>query len=558
MGNWNLSRNKTCYALLAGLAAAVIFLPVTSGFAQSSPAPAPKPDRAAAPLPVFLEPQTPIARAVQAAMSPDVAEAVVLFYGERAFAPIWFTDTGIAENAHLVVAAMASANDHALNPDNYGPLRLVDQAAAATTPADWAAFELELTKQYIRYATHLSSGRVQPNKINKALNLFPDRPEPQMLLEQAVDAVDFATFLEALAPRSDNYARLKRRLAQYREKAASGDFATVPEGDVLKPGMSDPRVAALRQRLMEEDIEGASGHSGDTYDGSLVEAVKIFQAHHGLADDGVIGKETYARLNIPLEEKLIQMELNMERRRWMRDDLGSFYVFVNLADQELKVVEDGKTVHTARVVVGKPYHATPVFSDQLEYIEINPFWNVPYSIATSEYLPKLKKNPAALSGKNIRVFQDGTEVAATQIAWNSYSRGNFPFRLRQDPGNSNALGRIKFMFPNTFNIYIHDTPSKSLFTKAERAFSHGCIRVSDPFALANVLFEHKSAASGHWEAIRDTGKRTVVKPGVPIEVHLTYLTAWMNKDGATHFRKDIYGRDAKLLTALRLAMTENL
>ena len=558
MRETNIGKRRLRQIVIAALATIGLVAGSAPGLAQSGPAPTPKPQATSVPAPTFLEPQTPIAHALQAALSPDVSERAIRFYGERAFAPIWFTEEGITENAHLVVAAMAAANDHALNPDNYGPLRLVDQAAAAQSPDEWAAFELELTKQYIRYATHLSSGRVQPNKVNKALNLFPDRPNPEMLLEQAVDAVDFSTFLEALAPRSDNYARLKRRLAQYREKAAAGGFTTVPEGEVLKPGMSDPRVAALRQRLVEEDIQIAADHSGETYDDGLVEAVKIFQNLHGLADDGVIGKETFARLNIPLQEKLIQMELNMERRRWMRDDLGSFYVFVNLADQELKVVKEGKTIHTAPVVVGKPYHATPVFSDQLDYVEINPFWNVPYSIATAEYLPKLKKNAGALSGKKIRVFRDGNEVAATQIAWNNYSRGNFPFRLRQDPGNSNALGRIKFMFPNKFNIYIHDTPSKSLFSRAERAFSHGCIRVSDPFALADVLLSHKSAAPGHWENIRDTDKRTVVKPGIPIEVHLTYLTAWMNKDGATHFRKDIYGRDEKLLDALRKAMTENL
>ncbi|OJJ12331.1 peptidoglycan-binding protein [Alphaproteobacteria bacterium AO1-B] len=550
------------HAALITLVTAVIAIQPLAGLAQSAPAPTSKPQRAAenveVPAPVFLEPETPIAKALQAAMSPDVSEKAVLFYGQRAFAPIWFSAEGMSENAHLAVAAMAAANEHALNPENYDPLGLVDMASSAQTADDWAQFELELTKQYLRYATHLSSGRVQPNKVNKALNLFPDRPDPTMLLEQAVEAIDFSAFLEGLAPRSDNYARLKRRLAQYREKAASGPFTTVPDGDVLKPGMSDPRVAALRQRLIEEDIPGAAEHSGDVYDGVLIEAVTTFQDHHGLANDGVIGKETLARLNIPLEEKLVQMELNMERRRWMRDDLGSFYVFVNLADQELKVVKEGKTIHTAPVVVGKPYHATPVFSDTLDYVEINPFWNVPYSIATSEYLPKLKQNPSALTSKNIRVFRDGTEVAPTQVAWNSYARGNFPFRLRQDPGNSNALGRIKFMFPNEFNIYIHDTPSKSLFSRAERAFSHGCIRVSDPFALADVLLAHKNADEGHWEKIRDSEKRTVVKPSVPIEVHLTYLTAWMNKDGSTHFRKDIYGRDEKLLDALRTAMTENL
>ena len=507
---------------------------------------------------VFKEPETPIAQAIKAAITPELAEGLVLYYGARAFAPVWLNEAGLTENAHLTIAAMAAANDHALNPNNYDPLGLLQQSETAQSKEDWARFDIDLSLQFLRYATHLSSGRVQPNKINKALNIFPDRPEPKILFENAEQAVDFSAFLESLAPQSDNYARLKRRLAQFREKAAQGGFTPVPDGEVLKPGMTDPRIETLRLRLMEEDIPGAEEHAGDVYDGTLVEAVKVFQEYHGLDADGVIGKATLAQLNVPINDKLIQMELNMERRRWMPDNLGAFYVFVNLADQNLKVVRNGKTIHTTRVVVGKPYHATPVFSDRLEYVEINPFWNVPYSIATKEYLPKLKQNSAALSGKNIRVFQEGSEIAPTQIAWNSYSGGNFPFRLRQDPGDDNALGRIKFMFPNQFNIYIHDTPSKSLFAQSERAFSHGCIRVSDPFGLADVLLADSNAAPGHWEAIRDSGQRTVVKPTVAIEVHLTYLTAWMNKDGSTHFRKDIYGRDKVLLDALRTAMTQNL
>ncbi len=510
------------------------------------------------PQPQVLDPQTPIAKAIQSAMSDDDEGGLFFYYGERAFAPVWFTENGLTENAHLVIAAMAEANDHALNPNNYGPIEFIERSETAQTADEWAAFDLDLSRQFLRYATHLSSGRVQPNAINKALNLFPDKPDAKNLFENAEKAVDFSAFLEGLAPQSDNYARLKRRLAQYREKAASGGFTQVPDGEVLKPGMQDPRLEALQQRLIEEDIPGAENHTGDLYEGALVEAVRTFQEYHGLDMDGVIGKSTLANLNTPIQEKLIQMELNMERRRWMRDDLGEFYVFSNLADQNLKVVRNGKTIHTARVVVGKPYHATPVFSDQLEYVEINPFWNVPYSIATKEYLPKLKQDPSALTSKKIRIFRDGTEIAPTQIAWNGYSRGNFPFRLRQDPGDGNALGRIKFMFPNRFNIYIHDTPSKSLFSRSERAFSHGCIRVSNPFGLADVLLVDSAVNPGHWETVRDSEKRTVIKPKVPIEVHLTYLTAWMNKDGSTHFRKDIYERDKVLLKALRTAMTKNL
>jgi len=552
----NSLRSHSTDTLLTGALTALLFLAAPPVLAQSEATS--QPEAATVEPAADPQPETPIARAIQAAMPADFPDGLKQYYVEKVFAPVWFDQNGLKENAHLAIAAMAEANDHALNPNNYRPIELAELTETAQTPEEWANFDLELSHQFLRYATHLSSGRVQPNKINKALNLFPDTPDPKRLFENAENSVEFSAFLDSLPPQSDNYARLKRRLAQYREKAAAGGFTIVPDGDVLKPDMTDPRVSALRERLMQEDITVAADHSGDVYDGSLVEAVKIFQDHHGLATDGVIGKNTLERLNIPIQDKLIQMELNMERRRWMRDDLGDFYVFTNLADQNLKVVRNGKTIHTTRVVVGKPYHATPVFSDQLEYVEINPFWNVPYSIATKEYLPKLKQNPSALSRQNIRVFQNGSEVAPTQVAWNSYSGGNFPFRLRQDPGDGNALGRIKFMFPNEFNIYIHDTPSKSLFSRAERAYSHGCIRASNPFKLADVLLADNNPTPGHWETIRDSQKRTIVKPVVPIEVHLTYLTAWMNKDGSTHFRKDIYGRDEVLLKALRKAMTENL
>ncbi len=379
-----------------------------------------------------------------------------------------------------------------------------------------------------------------------------------VLLDQAATTPDFSAFLEALSPNTPNYARLKRRLAQYRDKAALGGFTPIPEGETLKPGMEDQRVPLLRQRLSEEDFMDAASHTGSVYDGSLVDAVKTFQDHHGIAVDGVIGPSTLAEINVPIEKRLIQMELNMERRRWMPDFLGDTYVFVNLADQNLKVVKNDKTWHTARVVVGKPYHATPVFSDEMTYVEINPFWNVPRSIATNEYLPKLRQNPNALSAQNIRIFSGEQEIAPTQVAWNSYSGGNFPFKLRQDPGGKNALGRIKFMFPNQFNIYIHDTPSKALFDRAQRSFSHGCIRVSDPFALGSVLLGDQGYDRAKLEALRDSGERKIVKLDRPIPVHLTYLTAWMNKDGSTHFRQDIYDRDQVLQKALAEAMTKNL
>ncbi|MBD8892803.1 L,D-transpeptidase family protein [Labrenzia suaedae] len=502
----------------------------------------------------------PLSAAVYSALQTrTVPEKIAMVYQARDYKPLWLDEEGVHETAHLAINAFAAANDHALNPENYDPIGLAARVQSAASNEEKAQLDIDLSLQFVRYATHLSSGRVQPNEVNKALNIFPHAPDPQALLKEVGTAGgSFADVLDNLAPLSPSYARLKLRLAQYREKAANGGFTVVPDGEVLKPGMTDDRVPVLAQRMIQEDYLEPGAHSGTIYDGALVQAVKDFQAYHGLSVDAVIGKETLAQINVPIRQRLIQMELNMERRRWMPDDLGETYVFVNLADQNLKVVKEGHTVHTARVVVGKPYHATPVFSHNMTYVEINPYWSVPSSIATNEYLPKLRRDPIALNAQNIRIFKGDTEVAPTQVAWNSYSPGNFPFRLRQDPGKSNALGRIKFMFPNKFNIYIHDTPSKSLFSQSERFFSHGCIRVSDPFGLAEVLLGDQGYTLDQLDALRDSGERKVITLKTPIPVHLTYLTAWMNKDGSTHFRKDIYGRDETLLKALAKAMTENL
>ncbi|MCG8408867.1 MAG: L,D-transpeptidase family protein, partial [Phycisphaerales bacterium] len=384
--------------------------------------------------------------------------------------------------------ALRGSGDDALHPADYQPELLADMANTATTLQELADVEINLSKVFVDYATHLAAGRVEPNKFNREINLFPGAPDPVDILTGIADTEEFTDYILALAPNTPNYDRLKRALALYREKAENGGWPVIPEGEVLKPGMEDPRVPVLLERMIAQDLyEGAGNGEGLLYDGDIVDAVKLFQERHGLEVDGVIGKNTLAQINVPIEERIHQMELNMERRRWMKDDLGYKYVFANLADQAVKVVKGTKTIHWARIVVGKPYHRTPVFSENMTYAVVNPYWNVPRSIAVNEYLPKLRKNPGAVRAQNIRVLSGKNEFDPYSIPWNTYSKANFPFRLRQDPGKGNALGRIKFMFPNKFNVYIHDTPSKSLFARASRAFSHGCMRVQDPLALGAVL-----------------------------------------------------------------------
>ena len=317
--------------------------------------------------------------------------------------------------------------------------------------------------------------------------------------------------------------------------------------------MSDPRIPQLAARLAVtgEIASAPQGIEPELYEGAIVDAVKRFQRRHGLEPDGVIGTQTLVALNIPVEQRLRQIVLAMERWRWMPEELGAHYVLVNIAGFQLRRIEQGKLKEKMRVIVGKPYRRTPVFSDTMKYVEINPFWTVPYSIATRDKLPVLKKNPASLAGAGFEAFNGSQKISLTGVDWSRYSGRNFPFTLRQKPGPKNALGRVKFMFPNRFNVYLHDTPQRGLFEKTTRAFSSGCIRLHRPIDLADQLLSQESGWSRpRIESVLTSGKRTVVSLTKPIAVHLTYSTAWRGEDGSIQFRNDIYRRDLRLYKAL--------
>ena len=325
----------------------------------------------------------------------------------------------------------------------------------------------------------------------------------------------------------------------------------MPLGDSLKPGMTDARVPALRARLFITDgAPQRSSGQADLYDPELVNAVKWFQKRHGLGDDGIAGRNTIAALNVPVDERIAEITVAMERWRWMPENLGRDHLIVNIAGFDLKHVDDGKVVDRMAVVVGKPYSRTPEFSDRVRYLEFNPYWNVPPDIAIREELPKLKTDPAALAASGFEAVRGDQVYQLTDIDWSQYGPGNFPFLIRQRPGPSNALGRVKFMFPNQFNVYLHDTPSRGAFAAESRAFSHGCVRLSRPLDLASEVL---SGTSG-WDrqrvdAVVAGGDRTIVNLAQPLPIHITYLTAWVD-DGTPNFRNDIYDQDAKLINAL--------
>ncbi|MCX5578400.1 L,D-transpeptidase family protein [Kaistia terrae] len=473
------------------------------------------------------------------------------YYEEQAGELLWLRD----DRAEALVAILNDAGADGLRPDDY-PTRQLMSLMQNTDPEDvrgLALIELFFSAAFLEYSGDLSVGRFLPAKVDPNFFLKTRTFDQAAALQAVSNADDLVDFFDALQPPSDYYASLRGALAQYRELAMEGGWDLVPLGPTLKPGMTDPRVADIRERLSITDGADPEPQGGDeTYDAELVKAVERFQARHGLDVDGVVGPAVLVAMNVPIEDRVQEIELAMERWRWMPRDLGQQYLMVNIAGFELRRVKDGRAEERMSVVVGKPYSRTPVFSDQVRYIEINPYWTVPSGLAVKEELGKLRSNPGGLASQGFEAVRGKDVYDLRSINWANYGPGNFPFQLRQQPGPKNALGRVKFMFPNEHSVYLHDTPSRSLFSKAERAFSHGCIRLSRPLELALQVLTAGGVSGWNMDRINSvvaTEKNTVVKLATPLPIHLTYLTAWVDEDGV-NFRKDIYNQDAKLLAAL--------
>ncbi|MBI4848732.1 MAG: L,D-transpeptidase family protein [Nitrospirae bacterium] len=344
---------------------------------------------------------------------------------------------------------------------------------------------------------------------------------------------------------NNEYIKLQKALIQYREIAAHGGWPSVPMGTSLKKGDRSERVVELRKRLaVTGDFVSPETKEEYLFDEGLYYAVVRFQKRHGLKTDGVVGPDTVKHLNVPAGERISQIEINMKRLMSMSKDMGQRYIAVNIAAFELEAVENSDTLMSMKVIAGKPYWHTPVFSEQMTHIVFNPSWYVPRSIAVREILPKIKKDPDYLNKEGIKVSRDNKEMDIPTINWTGITAENFQYQFVQVPGEKNPLGKIKFVFPNRFNVYLHDTPAKVLFEKSSRAFSHGCIRIEKPFELAEYLLRDDPL----WTRERilatiDRGKEVKVKIPEPININILYLTAWVNEDNVLQFRDDVYQRD---------------
>ena len=453
-----------------------------------------------------------------------------------------------------LLARLQNAASDGLDPKDYPSKQLAGLAAAKSTDdkRSLALVELFFSAAFLEYASDVKVGRFLPRKVDPNFFIEGRTIDQTAALKSLAGVDNLDRFFSAWQPSNPRYAALRSALANYLALADKGGWGSVPLGEALKPGMKDPRVPAIRTRLKLSDGVGPSRVEPEIYDDALVDAVKRFQARQGLENDGVIGASTIVAMNVPLQERIQSIVMAMERLRWMPEDLGQQYVIVNIAGFDLRRINGGNVEEHMAVVVGKPYTRTPVFSDRIRYVEFNPYWTVPPGIAANEELPKLRKNPASLSAQGFELVRGNQVVDPASIDWSRYAGGNFPFQIRQRPGANNALGHVKLMFPNEHNVYLHDSPAHSLFSRNVRAFSHGCIRLARPLDLAEQVLRAGGISGWNRDRIDQvvaSAKNTVVNLQRPLPVHITYMTAWVDGD-LVNFRPDIYGHDAKLLAAL--------
>lgn len=474
------------------------------------------------------------------------------FYRQRDYKPLWKGKDDVAS----LVRAIGNVTEDGLRPEDYHFAAL--SALASKTdpgkPEQAAALDLLATDALATLAIHLHYGKTDPRRFDPNWNISaPVKPEDLVtLVEQAAASGDVVGAVTGLAPHHWFYGQLKKALAAQRLHVAAGGWGTVEAGETLKPGMSDPRVPALRARLAASgEYTGAEPEDRNLYDDALVQAVERFQGLVGIDPDGAVGKRTVAELNKSAQQRVDQVRVNLERARWVLNQLGPEFIVVNISGFHLYVMKDGAPVWDTRVVVGKTYRQTPMFKSNMRTVVLNPTWTVPPTILRQDLLPKIAKKPSYLAAHNMSVVDSsGRAVDPATLDWNEMRR-RFPYSLVQGPGPDNALGQVKFLFPNDHAIYLHDTPHKEGFARADRAGSSGCIRVENPMTLAYYLLAgDKDWPKERIDAVLASGKTQNIALKKTMPVVIMYWTTQLDRNGTMHFFPDLYNRDPPLLRAL--------
>ena len=474
---------------------------------------------------------------------------IASFYIGRNFEPFWVKSERRLEN---LVSSISEAKLHGLPLSRY-PLEELRQSIFENDLSQKAKLELMATETFLLFAQDISGGILNPNKIDNNINVTPERKDAKVLLASLTDSVNINLFFRSLFPSSSEYKSLLNELKKLRETSLNGSWGDlVPTDAVLAVGMTHDNVPFLRKRLYKMGYPVYETHSR-YFDEQLNDSVKRFQEYHGLNPDGVFGKRSIEAVNVPPKTRLMQVLVNLERMRWNNHDRGPEYVLVNQPNFQAYFKSENEKIWESRVVIGLPSNQTAEFNDTMTHMVVNPTWHVPKSIAVDEYLPLIQSDPNFLNDNEMVLMVRGTDtiIDSNLIDMQAFTPDNFPFLIKQIPSNINALGLVKFMFPNKFSIYMHDTPMKDLFFKDERTFSHGCIRLQEPFQFAySLLRKQEVDPERKFQEVLQKEEETYINLSRKIPVYITYRTAFFDDFGQVHYRADVYGRDALVYMAL--------
>lgn len=490
-------------------------------------------------------------------VTPEEKTAILDIYRLNGFKPLWTSSEGLDQRGQDVLAVLAKSADEALEPSDYLPPVL---GAFTDSPTGFkgdvihlARLDLGLTAMALKYARHISGGRIIPNRLTRYNDITPETVNPAAAIKVLAWSPFPLEYLKGLEPTHPAFELFKAELAKKRALVHVTENEAIPLGKRVKPGEADDRLALVRHHLerlgyLTKTSQPAKDEAGSPLlDPTMAEALKAFQTEAQVKSWGGLDQATVNALNDRTEERNVaKLIYNIERLRWLPRDLGSKYVFVNQAAYQLQVMEKGQEVWRTKVIIGKPTTQTVAFHDQMETVVFNPSWGVPPSIIRNEMLPILRRDPSYLDRLGYRVVgRNGQIVRSSSVNWSAYGKG-VPFSIQQPPSDDNALGEIKFLFPNSHSIYFHDTPARSLFARTARAFSHGCVRVENPRLFAETLL---GLSAGEVAKRIDSGRSQSAKVKADIKVHITYFTAWPDQNGKIVYYDDVYGRDQRMETA---------